>query len=36
MTHAGIVLMRFVAELFIGCGLLGYVLRDAWRSVAWR
>jgi hypothetical protein len=36
MTNVGNTLMRVVAELFIGCGLLGYVLRDAWRGFAWR
>jgi hypothetical protein len=29
-------LMRVVAELFIGCGLLGYLARDGLRAILWR
>jgi hypothetical protein len=36
MTQTGTVLMRVAAELFIGCGLLGYVIRDAARALRWR
>lgn len=36
MTRTSTVLMRVAAELFIGCGLLGYVVRDAARTLRWR
>jgi hypothetical protein len=36
MNLVGNTLMRVVAELFIGCGLVGYILRDAWRELSWR
>ncbi len=36
MTRTATVLMRVAAELFIGCGLLAYVVRDTFAARPWR